>query len=108
LFHYTDSDGFNAIKAQPVWVFKATQPPGKHPRGAYFTRLGPGAANLAKRLRLPKLKIAFIFCFSDGQDLKPLEGGRGAFILYSPDDYVVEKKRQVDHGPTQEVLERLS
>jgi len=108
LFHYTDDDGFKAIRAHPTWVFKAAQPPGDHPRGAYFTTLRPDAANLAKRLRIPKAKIAFVFYFSNGSDLKPLEGGRGAFIFYSPDDYAVERNRQIDHGPSQEVAKRLS
>jgi hypothetical protein len=108
LFHYTDGDGFNAIRAQPIWVFKAAQPAGDHPRGAYFTTVGPDAPNLAKRLRIPKAKIAFVFYFSDGSDLKPLPGGRGAFIFFSPDDYAVEKNRQIDHGPSHEVQERIS
>src|SRR5207253_4812627 len=96
-----------AIRAHPVWVFKATQPHGEHPRGAYFTALPPDTVNLAKRLRIPKTKIAFVFCFRDAPDLKPLEGGRGAFIFYSPDDYTVQKDRQIDHGPSEEVRERL-
>jgi len=108
LFHYTDGDGFKAIRAQPIWVFKAAQPPGDHPRGTYFTTVRPDAPNLSKRLRIPKAKMAFVFYFSDGSDLKPLPGGRGAFIFYSPDDYSVEKTRQIDHGPSDEVLERLS
>ena len=108
MFHYTDGDGFNAIRSQPIWVFKAVLPPGGHPRGAYFTTLGPDTTNIAKRLRVPKEKTEFVFCFSNGSDLKPLEGGRGVFIFYSPDDYHVDKDRQVDHGPAQEVRERLS
>jgi hypothetical protein len=108
LFHYTDGDGFDAIRASPIWVFKAAQAPGNHPRGAYFTTLGPGTTNLTKRLRIPKAKIAFVFCFSNGSDLRPLEGGRGAFIFYSSDDYAVEKSRQIDHGLSHEVMQRLS
>jgi hypothetical protein len=108
LFHYTDADGFKPIRAQAIWVFKADQPPGDHPRGAYFTTLRPDTAKLAQRLRIPRAKIAFVFYFSNGSDLKPLEGGRGAFIFYSKDDYAVEKKRQIDHGPSQDVVERLS
>jgi hypothetical protein len=108
LFHYTDGDGFDAIRSQPIWVFKAAQPPGDHPRGAYFTTLKPDVPNLAKRLRVPKDKIGFVFCFTDASDLKPLEGARGAFIFYSPGDYSVDQSRQVDQGPFKEVLERLS
>ena len=108
MFHYTDGDGFDAVRSQPIWVFKAAQPPGDHPRGVYFTTLRPDSVNLAKRLRVPKVKTEFVFCFSDGSDLKPLPGGRGEFIFYSPDDYSVDQSRQVDHGPSQEVLERLS
>ncbi len=108
MFHYTDGDSFNVIRAQPIWVFKAVQPPGDHPRGAYFTTLSPNTANLAKRLRVPKEKIGYVFYFTNGSDLKPLPGGRVAFVFYSPDDYLVDNSRQVDHGPTKEVLERLS
>ena len=108
MFHYTNGDGFDAIRSQSIWVFKAAQPPGDHPRGAYFTTLRPDSVNLAKRLRVPKVKTEFVYCFSNGSDLKALEGGRGAFIFYSPDDYLVDKSRQVHHGPSQEVLERLS
>jgi hypothetical protein len=107
LSHFTDDDGFKAIGAQPVWVFKASQPPGNHSKGAYFTTLGTGEKNLAKRLRIPKAKLEYVFCFTNGDDLKPLAGGRGAYIFYSPDDYSVEKERQIDHGPTDKVAERL-
>jgi hypothetical protein len=107
LFHYTNDSGFKAIGSQTVWVFKASKPPGR-PFGAYFTTLEPGTDNLAKRLRIPKAKTDFVFCFANGDDLKPLDGGRGQFVYYSPDDYAVDKSRQSDSGPTSEVKERLS
>jgi hypothetical protein len=77
------------------------------PQGAYFTTLGPGEKNLAKRLRIPKAKLEYVFCFTDGTGLKALEGGRGAFIFYSPDDYQVEEERQIDCGLSEEVAGRL-
>ncbi len=70
MFHYTDDAGFKVIRAHPVWVFKTAQPPGDHPRAAYFTTLKPNAVNLAKRLRIPKAKIAFVFYFSGVSDLR--------------------------------------
>jgi len=106
LFHYTDDSGFKAIGSQLTWLFKASKPPTR-PFGAYFTTLGPGIDYLAKRLRIPKSKIEFVFCFTDGTDLKPLDGGRGQFIFYSSDDYPVEANRQIDSGLTTDVRERL-
>src|SRR5438034_5151452 len=109
LFHFTNDKGYKAISSQPTWLFKASKPPGDHPKGAYFTTLPPGTKNLAKRLfvRGSADKVTFTFSFSGGEDLKPLEGGRGAFIFYSETDYPVEKERQGPHGPTAEVRERL-
>lgn len=106
LFHYTDADGYNAIRAQPVWVFKASKPPGDHPEGAYFTTLPPATRKLAQRLRIPASKTEFVFCFEGGDDLVPLEGGRGEYIVYSESDYRVETG-QLDHGPSHEVQGRL-
>jgi hypothetical protein len=45
-------------------------------------------------LRIPRDKISFVFCFADATGLIPLEGGRGAYVFYSPDDYLVEEGRQ--------------
>lgn len=102
LFHFTDASGFKAIGSQPDWFFKASQPPGNHPFGAYFTTLGPDTINLAKRLRIPREKLAFVFCFDDASDLLPLPGGRGTFIVYSPTDYLITAAsgRQHTSGPT--------
>ncbi len=35
--HFTNRAGFNAINANQPWRFRAVQPPGDHPFGAYFT-----------------------------------------------------------------------
>jgi hypothetical protein len=100
LFHYTDKVGYDAIRSTVVWHFLATQPPGQHPFGAYFTTLGRNTKNLAKRLRIPRGKVAFFFEFTDIGDLTPLPGGRGQFIFYSPADYDVDQPQQIDHGAT--------
>ena len=100
MFHYTDLAGYNAIRAQPVWRFKACQPPGDHPVGAYFTSYGRDTPNLARRLRIPKEKVEYFFEFQDAGDLQPLPGGRGKRIFYSPKDYDVDSTRQIDSGPT--------
>jgi hypothetical protein len=107
LFHYTNDKCYKAISSQQNWLFKASKPPGVHPKGAYFTDLPPGTKNLANRLRCSADKIAFVFCFSGGNDLKPLDGGRGDYIFYSTEDYTVERERQGLHGPTVEVQEKL-
>lgn len=100
--HFTDSAGWNAIRSQPVWLFKAEQPPGEHPFGAYFTTLGKGEPNLAIKLRIPRKKLAYLFSFQEHEpsDLHPLAGGRGKFIFYSPKDYKVEEVRQLTQEET--------
>lgn len=109
LFHYINDKGYKAISSQVKWLFKASKPPGYHPKGAYFTTLAPGTKNLAKRLFVRGCadKINFVFSFSGGDGLTPLEGGRGAFIFYSVDDYPVEKERQGPHGRTEKVQEEV-
>ena len=109
MFHYTNENGYKAIGSQPTWIFKASKPPGDHPKGAYFTTLPPGTRNLAKRLfvRGGADKVCFVFSFWEADNLTPLEGGRGAFIFFSSDDYSVGKSRQGPHGARAEVQERL-
>ncbi|HEY7329947.1 MAG TPA: hypothetical protein VH592_20090 [Gemmataceae bacterium] len=109
MLHYTNDKGYKAISSQVTWLFKASKPPGDHPKGAYFTTLLPRTKNLAKRLFIRGCvdKIDFVFSFSGGHDLTPLDGGRGAFIFYSVDDYPVERERQGPHGPTEELREQL-
>src|SRR5690348_8945992 len=109
IFHYTDEVGYKAIGSQVTWVFKASKPPGNHPKGAYFTSLPPGTKNLAKRLfiRGGAEKVRFVFCFSGTEGLSPLDGGRGEFIFYSHEDYVVEPLRQGSHGRTAAVQEKI-
>lgn len=101
-FHYTDDAGHKAIRAHPDWTFRAGQPPGSHPFGAYFTTLAPGTRHLAKRLRVPRTKLEYVFAFVGGDGLKPLRGGRGAYVFYSEWDYVVSESRQRYSGPTGE------
>lgn len=69
LFHFTDRQGYNGIRAEVDWCFKASPPPPPdHPRGAYFTTLSPRTANLAKRLRIPREKLEYVFAFLDNAD----------------------------------------
>jgi hypothetical protein len=98
MYHYTDKDGYNAIRSQPIWLFLAEQPPGDRPFGAYFTTLPPDTPNLARRLRIPREKLNFVFDFTGRDGLRPIEGDRGRFIFYSPSDYSVEPSRQVFAG----------
>lgn len=110
MFHYTNSKGYNAIRSQLTWLFRASKPPGDHPKGAYFTTLTPGTANLGKRIfvRGCRDKLEFVFCFSGTEDLKPLPGGRGVLIFFSEDDYSVEQNRQIAHGTAWEVEKKLA
>jgi len=98
--HYTDKDGWNAIRSQQTWLFKVSDPPADHPRGAYFTTLGPATKNLSARLRVPRSKLGYIFEFLDAGDLTALDGDRGEFIFYSKDDYPVARERQQNQGAT--------
>jgi hypothetical protein len=100
MFHYTNLAGYNAIRATTDWRFKAHQPPGNHPFGAYFTTLPKNTLNLAVRIRIPKSKLQYVFEFTDAGDLTPLPGGRGRFIFYSSVDYIVVKSRQTFAGAT--------
>jgi len=99
--HFTNRVGFDAIRSQVDWLFRASTPPGSHPYGAYFTTLRPGTKKLAKRLGVPRTKIAYYFSFDGGGELLPLPGGRGAYVFYSPSDYSVPRARQGPHGPTE-------
>ena len=96
--HYTDQAGYNGIRALIPWHFVASQPPGNHPFGAYFTTLPRGTKNLAQKLRIPKSKTQYVFEFTDLKDLIPLPGGRGHYIFFSPSDYDVEKPRHLYDG----------
>jgi hypothetical protein len=101
--HFTNKEGFDGIRSQPTWVFKARQPRAKHnPVGAYFTDYAPTEPNLATKLFVPKEKLAFVFMFQDRNDLLPLPGNRGRLkhVFYSPIDYVVTREGQEYHGPT--------
>jgi hypothetical protein len=98
LYHYTDKDGYNAIRASSPWHFRAERPPGDHPLGAYFTCQQPSTPKLAKRLQIPVRKLEYVFAFEDKGDLKQLRGDRGKQILYSPEDYYVESERQLYCG----------
>lgn len=102
-FHYTDKQGWNGIRSQSVWLFKAGRPKDpQRPVGAYFTDIEPTEENLRtlyKRIRVPKAKQEYVFWFVGRDDLTQLFGGRGRDrrIFYSPADYLVAEVRQ-RHG----------
>src|SRR4051794_23456161 len=104
LFHYTDRNGYNGIRANPVWFFRASKQRAAHlPFGAFFTTLElnkPTAALFFARTRIPREKRGFVFQFSDAGDLIPLDGDRGRFVLYSRIDYSVAVDRQEHSGAT--------
>jgi hypothetical protein len=106
VFHYTDKKGFDVIRSQPRWKFKASQPRSPdRPFGVYFTTLEPTEANLRvlhKKLRVPKTKQEYVFHFIGTAGLGQLNEGRGRdrYILFSPQDYEVDRDRQRFMGPT--------
>jgi hypothetical protein len=96
--HFTNTNGYNGIRAFPVWHFWASKPPGDHPLGAYFTTLSAKTPSLAKRLGIPKSKLKYVFSFTNLGDLTPLPGARGRFIFYSGIEYKVAPERQTYCG----------
>lgn len=55
-----------------------------------------------KKLRIPRSKSEFVFCFRQSIELIRLDGGRGEYVWYSPNDYAVEKLFQDGNGRTNE------
>ncbi len=112
-FHHSDRTGWNAVRAQKAWCFKANQP--KHssrPVGAYFTDIEPTEANLRtlyKRIRVPKVKQHYVFWFLDIVGLEQLNGGRGRdrHIFVSRVDYNVDESRQKYAGETADIMEQF-
>jgi len=107
IFHYTDKDGWNAIRSQVDWTFLASRPKAPwRPTGAYFTDIEPNEENLrtlADRIRVPRLKLEYVFEFAGADGLlspNPNEG-RDARVLFSPVDYVVVRARQRYSGTAQ-------
>jgi hypothetical protein len=103
MLHYTDEAGHKAISSQVDWTFKAAQPPGDRPFGAYFTTLRPDAHRFSARTRIPKVKQIFAFGFDGDHALEPVAGGKGAYIFFSAVDYTVAQPRQRYHGPTEQL-----
>ena len=114
VFHYADRSGWNAIRSQMAWQFRASQPSSnQRPNGAYFTTIEPSPQNLrtlCKRLRIPKTKQEFVFWFVGTEELQQLNNGRGRdeWILHSSVDYNVEPDRQQENGETENVKEVFS
>jgi hypothetical protein len=111
MYHYTDKSGYNRIKAEVDWRFKAHRPRPRdsdHPFGVYFTPLPPGTRHLSRRLSVPKRKLLYILAFEDAGDLTPLRGRRREQIFYSTTDYVVVRARQrhSDSGEVATILAR--
>lgn len=94
VFHYTNKGGWDAIRSQKVWPFRAFQPNhDERPYGAYFTDLPPTAENLRtlyQRLRVPNEKKDYVFWFSERHGLMQIRNGRGRdkHIFYSPSTYI--------------------
>jgi len=103
MFHYTNADGHKSISSSPEWLFRAAQPPGDpeaHPFGAYFTDLPEDEPMLARKLRIPREKLHYVFAFFDAGDLHRIAGDRGRYIFYSRIDYKVGRERQLRSGMT--------
>jgi len=108
-FHYTDKDGWNAVRAQQTWRFKVSQPKDpSRPAGVYFTDIEPTEANLRvlhKKLRVPKIKQEYIFWFTKTEGLVQLHDGLGRdrHIFFSEVDFDIEPPHQKYQGKTDEL-----
>jgi hypothetical protein len=100
MLHYTDKDGWNAIRSQQSWRFMTFKPKDPNrPTGAYFTDIEPSAANLRvlyKKIRVPREKQECAFWFDGDEGLTQLNDGTGRDkrIFFSPVDYLVSVERQ--------------
>lgn len=109
-FHYTDMQGWNGIRSQIDWTFKATQPRDPdRPIGAYFTDIEPTEESLRtlhKRIRIPKVKQEYVFWFTGREGLTQLFDGRGRDkrIFFSPADYCVPTERHRHGDKTEDLL----
>jgi hypothetical protein len=114
VFHYTNKDGWNAIRSQRTWRFLASQPEARdRPVGAYFTDIEPSSVNLRtlhKKIRVPKAKRQYVFWFVGTDGLRQLNEGRGRDrrIFFSPVDYEVVPERQRFEGVTETIVEAFS
>ena len=112
MFHYTDKDGWNAIRSQVNWLFKVSQPKDPdRPKGAYFTDIEPSPQNLRvlyKKIRVPRDKQEYVFEFNGAEGLTQLNEGRGRDrrIFFSPIDYAVAGNRQKYEGSTATLSEK--
>ena len=110
IFHYTDKDGWNAIRSQPVWTFKVSQPKDPdRPAGAYFTDIEATATSLRtlyKRIRVPRAKQENVFWFVGTEGLKQLNNGLGREkrIYLCPVDYLVSEQRQRFSGDSEQLI----
>lgn len=101
ILHYTDVDGFKAISSQKEWTFKAAQPRGENEFGAYFTTLPPDAHHLVARTMISAVKKDYVFAFVGAEGLQHKRGGKGKYILWTPENYMVDQTRQMYAGPSE-------
>jgi hypothetical protein len=101
MFHYTDKEGWNAIRSQRIWLFRVSQPwDPKRPKRVYFTDIEPSPEHLRvlyKKVRVPREKQEYVFQFKGADGLTQLNGGigRDKRIYFSPVNYEVVETRQL-------------
>jgi hypothetical protein len=105
IMHYTNDAGYKPISSQKDWAFQASQPPGDNKFGVYFTTLAPTAPRFSARTKIPKEKQKYVFAFVGRQGLQQKAGGKGAYVLWTPETYVVEEKsgRQKYNGLSEDL-----
>lgn len=101
VYHYTGQPGWNAIRSQVDWLFKASQPPGDRPYGVYFTTLRIDAPKFHKKTRIPVEKQEYVFAFTGKEGLEERDDGKRPFVLVSPKDYLVAEDRQQYNGKSE-------
>jgi RHS repeat-associated protein len=93
VFHYTDKSSFNTINSSNPLHFKASQPRARpdNPKGVYLTTKAPDEVDFGK-IGMVRSKGTHVFDFVvERQKLRPLRGGRGEYVLYSPTDLYVPR-----------------
>jgi RHS repeat-associated protein len=105
VYHYTTKAGYNAITSGKVYQFKVSKPSkeGK-PKGVYVSPLGPQdlcAKDYKAKLGVTREKSEYYIAFSvDSAKLRPIPGGRGAHVLYAPEDLFINRDNVVGQGET--------
>ncbi|MBB5959673.1 RHS repeat-associated protein [Saccharothrix tamanrassetensis] len=99
VFHYTDKKSFGGITSGKDLTFKSSSPKKGNPHGVYVTTRSPGEVDLGK-IGMVNSKATHVIDFMvDQHKIRPLRGGRGSYVQYSPTDLTVPRSDVRYAGP---------